>query len=562
MALRLGKPELALGLGGFVVAFSVTLTAIIVIRYQASDRAAADRSSPVHVQAGMDGHLTPAVLDRQWLTYSNRSTCADRSGGDGVSAVRLSSSQIAWFFSDSSLGPAGPRIGFSEQSGFVHNLVVMQTTRGSHSRLVTITGGHACAGASKPGRAVSVVSVANAGGAANQRYWANDGLRIGSRVLRFYTRFEPGRVPFVPVGTVIADFPVRQLARAGRGPAFGAVIRPRITKVPTYRPSGGGTPIVWGAALLRHGGMVYIYGWRSSDPTSLARQCYLARVTASRLEDISAWRFYGGGGRWAARQHGAQPIAADTNLSIDTGFSVVNAAGRYWLIEHAGGLGSPRIEAYPGPRPWGPFDTAAAVLLYRAPGIRLTEADRYQIMYEARAEPALSSRHTLVISYNVNSLAVTAGCIPITAFTNAVIQPRFIGVPRAVFGAAPSGTTRLATAAVDSHEDPPAASKHDPRWFDRWKYSGGCPPLHAVRNIAVTHTKGSILVRWRASGPGVRYRVYLRSPGSRYVLLRITRTSSVALRKLVRGSRYQVLIVPENIDHRKGPGASITIKAR
>jgi len=562
MALRVGKRELAVALCGFVVAFGVTLTAIIVVRYQASHRATANPPISVDVQAGKDEYLTPAVLDRQWITYSNRSTCADRSGGDGVSAVRLSSSQIAWFFSDSSLGPAGPRIGFSGQSGFVHNLVVMQTTRGSHSRLVTITGGHACAGPGKPGDAVSVVSAANAGGAAKQRYWANDGLRIGARVLRFYTRFEPGRVPFVPVGTVIAEFPVRQLARAGRGPAFGAVIRPRVTTVPTYRPPGGGTPIVWGAALLRHDGMVYIYGWQSSDPTSLARECYLARVAASRLADTSAWRFYNGGGRWAARQDGAQPIATDTNLSIDTGFSVLNAAGRYWLIERAGGLGSPRIEAYPGPRPWGPFDSSAAVMLYRAPGVGLTEADRYQIMYEARAEPALSSRHTLVISYNVNSLAVTAGCIPLTAFTNAVIQPRFIAVPRAVFGAATSGRTRIATAAAGPHEDFPGASKHDPRWFDRWKYSGGCPPLHAVRNIAVTRTKDSILVRWRASGPGVRYRVYLRSPGSKYVLLRIVKASRVTLRELTSRSRYRVLIIPENIDHRKGPGTSITIKAR
>src|SRR5262249_25081076 len=263
------------------------------------------------VHAGKDGPLNPAVLDRQWITYSNRSTCADRSGGDGVSAVRLSSSQIAWFFSDSSLGPAGPRIGFSEQSGFVHNLVVMQTdTGGGRSRLVTVTGGHACADPGKPSHAVSVVSAANAGGRASQRYWADDGLRIGPRVLRFYTRFEPGRVPFVPVATVIADFPVRQLARDGRGPAFGVVIRPRITKVPTYRPSGSGTPIVWGASLLEHDGLVYIYGWASSSPDSLARQCYLARVAASRLADFSAWRFYAGRGTWAASQARAQPLAA------------------------------------------------------------------------------------------------------------------------------------------------------------------------------------------------------------------------------------------------------------
>src|SRR5258706_5558820 len=351
MAFRLRKPELAVALCVFVVAFGVTLAAIILVRRQVPDDSATSAPGHGQVRALKDGLLTPTVLDRQWVTYSGRSTCADRSGGDGVAATRISSSQIAWFFSDSSLGPAGPRIGFSEQSGFVHNLVVMQTTRGSHSRLVTVTGGHACAGPGEPGHAVSVVSVANAGGAVSQRYWAGDGLRIGSRVLRFYTRFEPGRVPFIPVGTVIADFPVSRLARARRGPAIGAVIWPRITKVPAYRPSGSGTPIVWGAALLQHDGMVYIYGWRSPDPASAGRECYLARVAASRLPDISAWRFFAGGGRWSAGQAGARPIAADTNLGIDTGFSVVSASGQYWLIQHAGGLGSPRIEAYPGPRP-------------------------------------------------------------------------------------------------------------------------------------------------------------------------------------------------------------------
>jgi hypothetical protein len=514
VAFRLRNPELALASCGFVIAFGVTLTAIMVVRSQPSNHAASGQPTPVSVNAGTDEPLTPAALDGQWITYSDRSTCADRSGGDGVSAVRLSSSQIAWFFSDSSLGPAGPRIGFSEQSGFVHNLVVMQTTRGRYSKLVTVTGGHACAGPGKPSHAVSLVSAANAGGAANQRYWAGDGLRIGPRVLRFYTRFEPGRAPFVPVATVIAGFPVRQLARDGHGPAFGVVIRPHITKVPAYRPSGSGSPIVWGASLLRHDGMVYIYGWRNSSPTSLVRQCYLARVAASRLADVSAWRFYDGGGRWAVSQAAAQPIAADAQLNVDTGFSVVAAGGRYWLIEHAGGLGSPRIEAYPAPRPWGPFNAAAALLLYRAPGIGLTQADHYQIMYEVRAEPALSSSHTLVISYNVNSLAVTAGCMPLTAFTNAVPQPRFIAVSRSVF-ATPSGPTRLVTAAAGPHQAPAIAGTHDPRWFDSWKYSGGCPPLRAVRNVAITRTRHSVIVRWRAAGPGVRYRVYLRSQARR-----------------------------------------------
>lgn len=561
MERRVRKRELLLALGSFVVTFGIGLTVIVVARHQAAGHTAGRSPSSIPVQAGTDGYLTPAALDRQWITYSDRSTCADRSGGDGVSAVRVSSSQIAWFFSDSSLGPAGPHIGFSKQSGFVHNLVVMQTTRGSRNAFVTITGGHACAGPGQPGNAHSVVSAANAGGAASQRYWAGDGLRIGSRILRFYTRFLPGRVPFVPVGTVIAEFAVRQLARDGRGPAFGAVIRPRITTVPTYIPQVGGTPIVWGAAVLRQGGVVYIYGWQSSSASSPTRQCYLARVPASRLADVSAWQFYAGNDRWATSQISAQPITAAANLSIDTEFSVINTAGRYWLLEHASGLGSTHIEAYPGTTPWGPFDTAAALVLYSAPGIGLTAADHYQIMYEAQVEPALSTKQTLVISYNVNSLAVTAGCVPLSAFTNAVIQPRFIAVPRAVFAAAAPRTIRHAAVAAGPSGYTFAARKHGPQLFDSWSYSGGCPPLRAVRDISVTNTQDSIRLRWQASGPGVRYLIYLRSPGGKYVLLRTTQTSSVTLSHLTHRSRYQVLIIGENIDHRKGPGASIAIRA-
>ena len=473
MVFRHRMPELAIALCVFVVAFAVTLAAIVLVRSQVQAESATSAGHG-HVPPRNDGFIAPAVLDHQWVTYSNKSTCADRSGGDGVAATRLSKTQIAWFFSDSSLGPAGPRIGFSQQSGFVHNLVVIQTNRSGHSRFVTVTGGQACPRAGEPGHAVSVVSVANAGGATKERYWAADGLRIGSRVLRFYNRFEPGRVPFVPVGTVIADFPVSHLARAGRGPAFGAVIRPRFTKVPPYRPYGIGTPIIWGAAVLRHRGTLFIYGWQSPDPTSAVREGYLARVRPARLRDVSAWQFYAGGGRWSAGQAGARPIAAGTNL--DTGFSVISAAGSYWLIQHAGGLGSPRIVAYPGPRPWGPFHRRAALLLYRAPGIGLTQRDRYQIMYEARAEPALSTKHTLMISYNVNSLAVTDSCVSITDFTNTVIQPRFIAVPRSVFHGAGLWSVPGTPAVAASPDDPPATGGHIGRWFDSWKYPGGCPP--------------------------------------------------------------------------------------
>src|SRR5262249_54439901 len=153
--------------------------------------------------------------------YSDQSTCADWAGGDGVSAVRLSSTQLAWFFSDTFLGPAGPSIGFSHASGFVHNSVAVPTSSGQRSRIVTLTGGDAC---SKPGEssqaAIPVISGPIQAGQEGDRYWDADGLRIGRDVIKFFNRYLPGSPPFVPVGTVIAQFSAGQLAAAGRGPGY------------------------------------------------------------------------------------------------------------------------------------------------------------------------------------------------------------------------------------------------------------------------------------------------------------------------------------------------------
>jgi hypothetical protein len=560
MASPVRRPEVLLGLCVLIGGFGLTLTALIATRHV--PHAAVRSRGPARIRPGPAGDSSPAALDREWVAYSGQSTCADRSGGDGVSAVRLSPSQIAWFFSDSYLGPAGPRTGFSHLSGFVHNLVVMQTTSAGRSTFVTITGGHACAGPGQPGAATSPVSPPVSGIEADQRYWVADALQVGGYVLAFYNRYLPGSVPYIPVGTTIARYPVSQLARDGRGPAYGEVIRPQITLVPAYAPPGGGTPIVWGAALLQRGSTVYVYGWQSPGPGATARQAYLARVAATQLADIGAWRFYAGSGRWAAGQYNAQPITpAGTGLNIATQYSVISAAGRYWLIQQAGEVGSPDIRAYPATAPWGPFDPAAGILLYRAPGIGLTAADNYQIMYGAGAEPALSDGHTLVISYNVNSVAETAGCVQLAAFTNVVTQPRFIAVPLAVFSAADRNAVRWVAAGPSRY--PAIVREHPAQWVNGWAYPSGCPPVPAVSNVSVAQAAGSVRVDWASSGIGVRYRVYLReSDATGYTLVRQVQSPGTTLSHLAPGSTYQVLIVPENIWQDTGPGAAATITVR
>ena len=499
----------------------------------------------------------PAALDAEWAAYSDRSRCADWAGGDGVSAVRLNSSQLAWFFSDTYLGPAGPDTGFSRISGFVNNSVVIQTTAGHASSFVTMTGGGACSGPGHAGQASPVVAPPAAPGGPADRYWDEDGITTGRTVVKFYNRYLAGSVPFVPAGTVIATFGVSQLSSAGRGPAYGAVARPALVPLPSWIPPGGTSPVIWGAALLQAGNTVYVYGTLSSQAQGVpggVRQLYLARVPLSRLTTFSAWRFYAGSGQWAARQQDARPVPPPDG-GVSSGFSVVVIAGRYWLIQAGPEPGSQDIDAYPASAPWGPF--GPGLLLYRNPAIGLDAAHDYRIMYEARAEPALSTPGSLVISYNVNSEAVTAGCVPMSAFTNTVTQPRFVSVPLAAFNPGPGMSRAPARAASAPPGYPRIVPRHPSQWFSSWSYPDGCPPVPGLAAGAVHASPGvgKVTLSWPDAGLGVRYRIYLQGPTD--IPAPTAYGHSASFTGLEPGG-YLARVVPVNARQQPGPGAETT----
>lgn len=545
---------------GLACGLVVALAALALAHHGAEPRA----SGPVTIRnqprtaAGPD----PAALDAQWATYSAHATCADWAGGDGVSAVSLGPGQLAWFFADTFLGPAGPDIGFSDISGFVHNSVVVQTITKQRSRFVTLTGGGACDASGRSIRAPSsVVGPPQAPGLGNERYWDEDGIKAGGTVVKFYNRYLPGSVPFVATGTVIAAYDAGQLAAAGHGPAYGAVARPRLITLPNYTPPDAGSPVVWGAALLQAGNTVYVYGTQTPntgtpDSPVPQRQLYLARVPASRLTDFGAWRFYAGSGQWAAGQQDAKPLqpaggtpGLGAGLTASSGFSVVQAGGRYWLIQADPVVGSNDIDAYPGAAPWGPFDPAAGIVLYRNPDVGLDAAHDYRIMYEARAEPAISAPDALVISYNVNSLAVTSGCVPMSAFTNSVTQPRFIVVPESVFGNGRAAATRSGPSGY------PRIVPRDPgQWFDEWKYPDGCPPVPAVTRVRAQPASGAVTLSWPGAGLGLRYQVTVQGPGRKQVTVRSDRATVSGLPS----GTYLARVVPVNLKQQAGSGAQVS----
>ena len=515
------------------------------------------------------------MLDAEWAAYSDRSSCADWAGGDGVSAIRLNSTQLAWFFSDTYLGPAGPTIGFSHLSGFLHNSVVVQTTTRPGSMFVTLTGGGACTGLNGRGDAAPVVGAPPTGSTVPaDRYWEEDGIRTGGTVIKFYNHYLGGSVPFVPDGTVIATFPVSQLSSAGRGHEFGGVARPGLITLPSYTPPGGGFPILWGASLVRTGNTVYIYGTQSPNLSAPGRVLYLARVPVSQLAAFSAWRFYAGAGTWSAVQADARPVqtpgsgAVSSGGGASSGFSVIQAGGRYWLIQAATAVLAPDIDAYPASAPWGPFDFAAGRLLYRDPGIGLDAAHDYRILYEARAEPALSTSHTLVISYNVNSEAVTTGCTPMSAYTNTVTLPRFIAVPLAVFG--PGVGTRagahVPAASAGPVDYPRIVAQNPSQWFDAWNYPNGCPPVPGLKSVRARPGAGQVGLSWSDAGLGVRYLLYLQGPGAPgfrvagglgSALVATAYHDHAAITGLRPGD-YRATVVPVNFRKLTGAAAEVT----
>ncbi len=562
------KVNVTLAVCALVAGFCVTLGVLSAVR---SRPATETRNTGAVVLPGAAraagtsaGQPSPGALDAQWLAYSNRSTCADWAGGDGVSAVRLNSSQIAWFFADTYLGPAGPAIGFSKLSGFLHNSVVVQSTAGRASRLVTLTGGGACSSPDDPGAGAQSV-VQPPGAASGQRDWDADGILIGGTVVKFYNAYQPGPIPFVPVGTTIASFPAAELSADGHGPAYGGVIHPELAQIPSYTPPGGGTPIMWGSALLSAGPggqTVYVYGWQSPDPSSPVRDLYLARVSAGLLPDFGAWQFYDQG-QWVPGQDQAAPIQPPSQggggLDVPSGFSVAAIGGQYWLIQ-AAGAGDPDIDAYPAPAPWGPFGWSRGIVLYRAPGIGLTMADDYRILYEARAEPALSTSTTLVISYNVNSEAVTGGCVAMARYTNAVTQPRFIAVPTSAFR--PAGhRTGVAEAGPTGY---PAITQRDPgQWYDAWSFPGGCPPVPAVPSVRAQPggAAGSIRLTWPSAGLNLRYRVYVDDGPGAWTWVRTVWVPQATVTGLVSGLTYEFEVVAVNIYRSTGPAGFASARA-
>jgi hypothetical protein len=502
--------------------------------------------------------VTPdSALNNLFNTYGNGAGCADWSGSDGTQSALLPSGKRAWFFSDSYLGSPSKRAdGFSTSP--LRNSIVIQ----SGQSLRTITGGNTCQEGSFSYAKTPVTDPTDA----SAWYWSADSMVVGSNLVKFFYRNKPAGNFWTTTNAAVAVIPTSTLDTA-------TTVNIAPTAIPVSNTTAG-FPIIWGSSLLASGNFVYIYGWGTVDANADS-ELFVARVAPSGLANPSQWQFNRGGGQdsWSAAgdQAAAGPISG---TFVEAGGSVVAANGQFWLIAHEPNLNGGPIVAYPSATPFG-FG-ANRVVLYNPPEGARGAANGYRYYYEARVQPGLGAAGTLVVSYNVNTTAVSVGCMNRATHDPTYYRPRFIDVPTSLLTgtgtpagaaakttpdrgivagrgviagrAAPSAPAEVSPRGTQAAATPPPAGG-DQSWYDQFaaplQANSGCPTLvYTVRLSGTANTDGTASLSWDNYGMDMWYWIY-----SRDVTAGQTTFTRSALWTTVPSSRYG-LVPPGVSGHR------------
>jgi Domain of unknown function (DUF4185) len=295
-------------------------------------------------------------------------------GGDGAYSVALSPKRILWLFSDSWIGKI--RDGHRTDATIVNNTIGMQAGPGEHATFGVAR--------SPDGKPKALIVPTDGRG----WFWLQAGVTNGNRLLLFLNQVEKtdknSVFGFRSVGLWLGI-----VANSDRSPDLWRVEQ---VKMPNAVFSDDRT-LVWGAAALRVGDGLYVYGTDEKrgnrDPN---RRMVVALVPAASVSNFATWRYYRDGA-WIEDFRNASPLASD----IASDYSVIAFENRYLAVYTERGLSS-RIMGRLADHPWGPWSAPAVV--YECPEMR---HDRKVFCYGAKAHPALSSGRTLVVSYVVNS---------------------------------------------------------------------------------------------------------------------------------------------------------------
>jgi len=306
-------------------------------------------------------------------------------GSDCAYSVPLNRQRVLWLFGDTWVGEicGGKRINAFMVIG---NTIAVQEGLDPRSAKVRFV-----FGPESDGKQTAFVKPPFAMAPSDIGFWFGHGTAVGGRLCLFMSyikRTEKGGV----FGFRTDSSWLAEVSNAAEPPEQW---RFTFHQVPFFL-SGPERHVSYGAALLREGRWVYIYGVAEDPQTGpLNRGLLVARAPANHLSNFAAWMFLHNG-RWIKDWKAALPLPV---RDIGTEFSVsyLSALHRYVLVYSPSDL-APVIKVRWADKPTGPWSDA--FIAYRCPD---AEIGREVFCYAAKGHPELSSGNELLVTYATNS---------------------------------------------------------------------------------------------------------------------------------------------------------------
>ena len=264
-------------------------------------------------------------------------------GADGDYSVTLTNDTVLWLFSDTFIGEV--RDGKRVNARMINNSVALQ-----HGKDPARTTVQFFYGKSPDGKPAALITPADGRG----WFWLYDGVLTKRGLFLFLMQIERSGgnsvFDFKHIGTWLGHVP-----NPFDPPTQWRVTQKRIPHE-TFSPE---ETRLFGSAVLKEGGFVYIYG--VAEPKGKGKSMILARVPEGKLDDFSQWRFFDRT-NWVAHHTNAAPICP--NIANEYSVSYQPSLGKYILIYTENGL-SPKILARQSDKPFGPWGNPIKV--YQCP---------------------------------------------------------------------------------------------------------------------------------------------------------------------------------------------------
>jgi len=327
-------------------------------------------------------------------------------GADGAYSLVFAQNTILWLFGDTWIGQV--REGEHRNATIVNNSIGIQEGRQPPAASLNFYYRQ-----TPDGKPAAFIQPAED----RSWFWIYHGIRNSQGLYLFLVQI--GRTAgeadfgFAVIGNWLAHIPNPQ-DPPGRW-------RVRQSKIPWSQFSSAGDTL-FGSALLRDDGFVYVYGTRDEKlKGALTKHMIVARVPEAMLGDFDQWRFFAAG-RWVADYSKAATLCS--NIANEYSVSFQTALRQYIVVYSENGF-SENVVARLAPDPCGPWSDP--IRLYQCP-----EADWHKdiICYAAKGHPELSlSADELIITYIANSTDFYR-----MAGDARLYRPRFVRVRFAVPG--------------------------------------------------------------------------------------------------------------------------------